>query len=171
MGPPESEPTNLRSRGGEARLSLVSCFGARFAAWVCVVRPPRSFRRARLSSALAAGMVLGCAGGSRPEPPEGSNVGDRCPNDLPDGTDCPSTAPSYRLEVASVIERRCSVCHLPQNTQSTQVFADYADIHAGRRGMLTRIYGCQMPPEGAEPLAPEERGALLKWLVCGAPDN
>ncbi len=120
---------------------------------------------------LAAGIALGCAGGSRPDPPDIPNEGDPCPNDLPGDTGCANAAPSYRLEVASVIEQRCGVCHFPGNTQSTQVFATYDAIHAGRRGMLTRVYGCKMPPEGADPLTPEEREALLKWLVCGAPDN
>jgi len=37
--------------------------------------------------------------------------------------------------------------------------------------VLTRIYGCVMPPASAPPLTPEERQTLLSWFVCGAPEN
>lgn len=95
----------------------------------------------------------------------------RCPSDLPNRDACASAAPSYRGEVAAIIEQRCATCHYPNNLQSGDVFADYEDVYGARQTVLTRVYGCVMPPDGAAPLTPEERRALLQWLVCGAPDN
>jgi hypothetical protein len=122
-------------------------------------------------------VLAGCAGDDRPDPPDfllngaaAIGVG-QCPNDLPESSDCPAASPSYASEVKTVIEQRCAGCHFPGNTQSSKVFADYAGIHAERRGMLTQIYGCAMPPENAVELSLEERRVLLEWFVCGALDN
>jgi hypothetical protein len=122
-------------------------------------------------------VLAACAGGERPDPPDfllngaaAIGVG-QCPNDLPESTDCPAASPSYAGEVEKMIEQRCAGCHFPGNTQSSKVFAEYAGIHAERRGMLSQIYSCAMPPDNAVELSPEERRALLKWFVCGALDN
>jgi len=123
------------------------------------------------------GAVLACAGDDRPDPPDfllngAAAIGmAECPNDLPESTDCPAASPSYAGEVKTMIEQRCAGCHFPGNTQSSKVFADYAGIHAERRGMLSQIYSCAMPPDNAVELSQEERRALLKWFVCGALDN
>jgi hypothetical protein len=93
-----------------------------------------------------------------------------CPNDLPDDSDCASAAPSYSQEVGVVLERYCEVCHLPGNGVSTHVFSNYDEIFATRRTMLTQIYACRMP-EGPRRLTSEDRALLLKWFVCGAPNN
>jgi hypothetical protein len=79
--------------------------------------------------------------------------------------------PSYRLEAAPIIDERCNLCHFPGNAQSEDVFTDHGDIFPQRQTVLTRIYSCVMPPEDAPPLTAAERATLLKWLVCGAPDN
>lgn len=99
------------------------------------------------------------------------NGDDDCPSDLPSDTACASEVPSYEREVASIVERRCATCHYPENTQSQQVFAVHDDLYSSRQTVLTRVYGCVMPPTGAPSLTPEERRALLQWFVCGAPDN
>lgn len=96
---------------------------------------------------------------------------DTCPNDLPSDDRCAQAAPSYATEVAQVIAQRCAACHYPDNPQSSQVFAELEDVQAARTTMLTLVYRCEMPPAAGAALSPEERGALLQWLVCGAPDN
>lgn len=94
-----------------------------------------------------------------------------CPSDLPNRAACPGATPSYRRDVAPILEQRCATCHYPGNTQSGDVFADYDDVYSLRQTVLTRIYGCVMPPDGAPPLTSEQRQILLHWLTCGAPDN
>jgi hypothetical protein len=80
----------------------------------------------------------------------GSDAGG-CPNDLP--ASCPSPPPSYKNQVAAIIESRCVLCHNPQT-------------------MLDQVYHCMMPPlDGGTMLPESERVALLGWLVCNAPDN
>jgi hypothetical protein len=93
-----------------------------------------------------------------------------CPNDLPDDNDCASAAPSYSGHVGVVLEQYCEVCHLPGNGVSTHVFSNYDEIFATRRTMLTQIYACRMPI-GPRRLNAEDRALLLKWFVCGAPNN
>jgi uncharacterized membrane protein len=97
-------------------------------------------------------------------------VGD-CPDDLPTDLDCPAAAPNYSVVVSRIVTERCGGCHFAGNPFSSQVFVDYDGIYAARRTMLTQVYGCNMPPPDAPQLTFEERGALLKWFVCGAPQN
>jgi uncharacterized membrane protein len=115
----------------------------------------------------------GCAGDSQPDPPDmaGAAGDGACPSDLPSDAACASEVPSYAREVAPMIEQRCATCHYRGNTQSEDVFAEYGDVYSSRQTVLTRIYSCVMPPEGAPPLTPEERRAVLQWFVCGAPEN
>jgi uncharacterized membrane protein len=120
---------------------------------------------------LVTAVAAGCAGSDHPDPPPDGALGDDCPNDLPDDAACATASPSYAEQTAVIIEQRCAVCHFAGNTRSSQVFASYADIFDQRRGMLTQIYSCRMPPEGAVQLMSGERSALLQWFVCGAPDN
>jgi hypothetical protein len=114
-----------------------------------------------------------CGGDSQPDPPDtGDAAGSiECPSGLPSNAACAGDAPSYELTVAPIIERRCGGCHFPGNTQSGDVFAEYGDIYPVRQTVLTRLYTCAMPPEGAPSLTPDERRALLQWFVCGAPEN
>jgi uncharacterized membrane protein len=121
--------------------------------------------------ALVTAAAPGCAGSERPDPPPDAALGDDCPNDLPDNAACATRGPSYAEQTAAIIEQRCTICHFAGNTQSTQVFETYAEIFDQRRGMLTQIYSCRMPPEASAQLMSGERSALLQWLVCGAPDN
>jgi len=93
-----------------------------------------------------------------------------CPNDLPDDTDCSTNVPSYSSQVSGVIEQYCNVCHYPGNLQSTRILSDYDHIFASRRTSLSQIYGCRMPI-GPRRLSARNRALLLKWFVCGAPNN
>jgi len=96
---------------------------------------------------------------------------DSCPNDLPTDVDCPAAAPQYSPVVSRIVTERCGGCHYQDNPFSSQVFVDYDGIYAARRSMLTQVYGCNMPPAEAPQLTVQERGALLKWFTCGAPQN
>lgn len=135
---------------------------------------PATFRRAAgwVWMALLTGF-FGCAGDSQPDPPDmaGAAGDGACPSDLPSNTACASELPSYEREVAPIIEQRCATCHFPGNTQSGDVFDEYDDVYSRRQTVLTRVYSCVMPPEGAAPLTSEQRRTLLSWFVCGAPQN
>ena len=78
---------------------------------------------------------------------------------------------TYHETLNPDVSERCGGCHFAGNPFSSQVFVDYADTYAARRTMLTQVYGCNMPPPEAPQLTLEERGALLKWFVCDAPQN
>jgi len=109
---------------------------------------------------------------SQPDPPDtGGSSGRDCPSDLPSRAVCDAGVPSYRLEVAPIIEQRCLGCHFEGNTLSGNVLVEHADVFGQRQTVLTRIYSCVMPPAEAAPLGSDERQVLLEWLVCGAPEN
>jgi hypothetical protein len=127
-----------------------------------------------LRVAVACAALMGCAAllacGSDPDPDD--SAAGTCPSDLPTDADCAAgVAPQYGAVIAGIVEQRCEGCHFPQNPFSSQVFGDYAQLFAARRTALSRVYSCLMPPADAPQLRPEERGALLKWFVCGAPQN
>jgi uncharacterized membrane protein len=116
---------------------------------------------------------FGCAGDSQPDAPHSADASDDsgCPNDLPSNAACATELPSYALEVAPIIEQRCATCHFPGNTQTGVVFDEYDQVFSRRQTVLTRVYSCVMPPEGAASLTVQERRTLLQWFVCGAPEN
>jgi len=73
--------------------------------------------------------------------------------------------------VAPIVEARCLDCHSPGGKAESTPLSEYAQIFAIRTTVLTRVYGCKMPPEGAPELTDDERATLLGWLVCGAKNN
>lgn len=118
-------------------------------------------------------VLLGaCADDAQPDPPDmgGAAGSGECPSGLPSDATCASEVPSYALDVAPIIEQRCAGCHFPGNTRTGRVFASYDDISPVQT-VLTRVYTCAMPPDGAPPLTPDERSTMLQWFVCGAPEN
>jgi len=114
--------------------------------------------------------LLHCGGGGGDGPDSGGDGDGACPNDLPSRDACADGVPSYRLDVAPIIDERCNLCHYPGNPQSGLAFPDYAALYERRQTVQSRIYSCVMPPEQAPSLTPTERGTLLEWLVCGAPE-
>ena len=91
---------------------------------------------------------------------------------MPPDTDCATASPFY-ADVAPIFAARCSVCHYPGGFETKYQFDTYAQIMSNMTNThaLTQIYSCRMPPSCAPNLTAEERATMLKWLVCGAPEN
>jgi uncharacterized membrane protein len=123
----------------------------------------------RLLALSCGALASGCSGadGADANPPAEAS----CPRDLPSDMGCPDAAPSYASVVAPILEQRCQGCHYPQNPFSSVVLNEYERVLAARRTALTLVYSCSMPPAEGMPLLAEERQVLMKWLVCGAPQN
>jgi len=111
---------------------------------------------------LCGGLLLLACGGYVPE---------NCPNDLPAQSTCSAGIPSYQTEVKPVIEAHCLKCHAPGGQEASKDFTTYQNVFTQRGPMLTQFYSCRMPPEGEMRPVDPERAFLLKWLVCGAPNN
>jgi hypothetical protein len=131
-----------------------------------------------LATAIAALVLRTTAGCSSPQPtpadaaPDASADATECPQDLP--ASCPSPPPSYATDVLPVIERRCWMCHSDGGIEDQlHDFSTYDHIFAQKGPILTQVYGCLMPllDGGGTPLTPDERKAMLGWLVCGSPNN
>jgi uncharacterized membrane protein len=109
---------------------------------------------------------LACAGAGDPpgDPPA-------CTAALPTSSDCDAAAPSYATAIAPIVEARCLNCHFAGNHNSSVVLETQSELK-GQRGLVeTQVYRCQMPPSDGGALSTSDRNQLLKWLVCGAPDN
>ena len=92
-----------------------------------------------------------------------------CPNDLPAA--CPTPIPSYKDDVAFVLEVHCNSCHGPGGTAADRPLLSYDDVYRQRSAVLNQIYNCHMPPVPERPLTTEQRAKVLGWLVCKAPNN
>jgi hypothetical protein len=117
---------------------------------------------------------LGCACSGQPMPAAGdasagTDAQPQCPNDLP--ASCPASMPSYQTDIAPLLQNRCVPCHNPSGIESAKPLNSYSAVYGLRSTVLTQVYGCQMPPTGAQPLDAAERQELLTWLVCQAPNN
>jgi uncharacterized membrane protein len=113
-------------------------------------------------------LVLSCSQASPPDDAPAAG----CPGDLPSEADCAGHTPSYAKEVAPVVASRCLDCHFEGNALSGTAFETQAEVSSWRSTMLSRVSRCEMPPsDRAQPLTQSERDLLLRYLVCGAPDN
>jgi uncharacterized membrane protein len=90
---------------------------------------------------------------------------------LPANDDCDTAAPSYATDIAPLVEAHCLSCHFAGNHNSSVVLETQAQLNHQRGLAETQVYRCQMPPSDSEALSTTDRELLLKWLVCGAPDN
>jgi hypothetical protein len=50
-------------------------------------------------------------------------------------------------------------------------FTSYQAVFNSRGLILDQVYHCVMPPAGNPAPDAQERALLLRWLVCGAPNN
>ncbi|GAC1358324.1 MAG: hypothetical protein NVSMB47_11270 [Polyangiales bacterium] len=127
---------------------------------------PRTAPWPPFGGALVALSLLACSHAS-PAPPV--DAGSGCPNDLP--TACPTPPPSYKDDVAGILDAHCNGCHGPGGNAADKPLLTYADAFRLRGPVLNQVYGCVMPPATERPLTPEQRQKLLAWLVCGAPND
>jgi uncharacterized membrane protein len=82
---------------------------------------------------------------------------------------CPSPAPTYSVDVAPIIERRCLQCHAPGGQQAVVPFQTYDQVQARSAGIKVWLGSCLMPPADQPQPTLEERRAVLGWIACGAP--
>jgi hypothetical protein len=79
--------------------------------------------------------------------------------------------PSYKNDVAPIIQARCLKCHSPGGQEAVRDYTTYQGVYFYRQSILTRVHDCTMPPQGESPPDSQERALLFGWLVCGAPNN
>jgi cytochrome c peroxidase len=84
---------------------------------------------------------------------------------------CEGDAPSYRAEIAPMLQGRCLRCHQASAPAERWLLDDRAHVVALAASVAGQVRGCQMPPPESPPLADAERQRLLSWIACGAPDN
>jgi hypothetical protein len=100
----------------------------------------------------------------------GAGDGANCPLDLP--MSCVPSPPSWSNQIQGIIGLRCGACHGDGGIERSRWdFSTYQGVHKTFGAILSQVYGCIMPPSDAAALAPNERLALLEWLVCAAPNN
>lgn len=107
-----------------------------------------------------------CASGNDPRDP-----GRACSTTLPSSDDCATAAPSYANDIAPLVADGCLGCHFTRNPYSSIVLETQSELYDQRQLVETQLYRCTMPPSDGTPLTSTERAKLLKWLVCGAPNN
>ncbi|WP_394844448.1 cytochrome c [Pendulispora brunnea] len=120
-----------------------------------------------LATSLLAAAFLACGSDSSSDP----NPGPSCP-ELPQ--QCAGTPPSYSTEIKSLVEQHCFPCHAPGGTgvgAAGRDFSKYEILQRDKAKALLRVYGCTMPPKEAPQPSADDRATLVKWLVCGAPNN
>jgi hypothetical protein len=119
----------------------------------------------RLSRALIAGTWLlgaGC-GGAR-----SATDATIAPRAQP----CAGAAPSYRSDVAPLLQRYCLGCHAAGgDAGEDHDFSRYRVLHAQSRLLLEELEALAMPPRDQPQPAGEERRLLARWACWGAPDN
>ena len=91
-----------------------------------------------------------------------------------DASSCQSPIPSYSRDVAPVLDRACnSTCHAPG--VGPWPLNQWANVADWGMSIGADIGQCTMPPPdagaGNGDLTDQERGTILNWLVCGAPNN
>ncbi|MEO8875711.1 MAG: hypothetical protein ABI461_09000 [Polyangiaceae bacterium] len=88
--------------------------------------------------------------------------------------DCPSMSPSYKTEIAPLVDRTCNTCHAAGKQASDRDLTTYKNLTKLETTSLVQVEQCLMPPSDAgadASLAPEERTELLQWFLCGSPNN
>jgi hypothetical protein len=122
---------------------------------------------------IGAIFVVACSSDAREgkttEPAKlGADSGSTCGAGLP--SSCPSTPPSFQTDVLPILNAKCNTCHVGGN--GPWPLSDYGSVWDWRSTILTDLENCAMPPADAGAmLTAEEQGALVGWVLCGAPHN
>jgi hypothetical protein len=135
-------------------------------------------------SLIAAGAVVAaCSSAPAQGGGDGGGTGEACVVAIPCDdftgfmtgsacTPCDGGAPSYKTEIAPILEEGCTTCHGPGGVASNNPENTYADIQGGQAGpMLDQVNTCTMPPINGPVFTNAQRVALTAWLRCGAPNN
>lgn len=84
---------------------------------------------------------------------------------------CPNPPPSYKKDVAPVLDAKCNNCH-DGHDGGPWPLGSVEDIQHWRGQVLGDLIHCTMPPADAgAALSPDERAALIGWLACKSPNN
>lgn len=85
---------------------------------------------------------------------------------------CPSTVPSFKTEIAPILDQRCNNCHSPDIDGGPWPLDTQQDVSDWAILIEKDLQECSMPPVGSGFAFPaDERDKVWAWLICGAPDN
>jgi hypothetical protein len=119
----------------------------------------------RLSRALATSAWLLGAGCGGPR-----NVAE--PTNAPQAPPCAGAAPSYRNDVAPLLQHYCLGCHTADgDAGEDHDFSRYPVLHAQRQLLQQELEALAMPPRDQPQPTAQERRLLARWACWGAPDN
>jgi hypothetical protein len=85
--------------------------------------------------------------------------------------DCGDNQPSYSSEVSGIISNYCVPCHRAGGLAPDKPLDSYKRVFALRTTELVRVSSCVMPPACAPQPTADEHATLVRWFVCGAPNN
>jgi hypothetical protein len=131
------------------------------------------------SSASRDGARLDTADAGLSANEDGGDEASACIDEAPDA--CPSPEPSYAGQVQPILQSHCYECHADAGIAASASNVDlgsYDAVYAERGAVLSQLSFCTMPPAvyaatlppPVRP-TPAERGTVLGWLKCRAPDN
>ena len=86
-------------------------------------------------------------------------------------TACPAPPPRYAADVAPILAKSCSPCHLPGGKEQNRLLTSYGEVFPQRGAVLSQLINCKMPPSDGPAVTPEDRAKVVGWLLCGAHDD
>lgn len=84
---------------------------------------------------------------------------------------CPSSPPSYKDDVAPIVEKYCGKCHVEGGESADKPLDTYQGMSALIDLVSSEISGCEMPPADETQPSDAEREKVLAWIVCGGKDD
>ena len=96
-----------------------------------------------------------------------------CPTHDYDMRACPSPMPSFSADVQPIFEAKCTTCHAPGGLRASSPLTTWKQIDGLLSTVVMYVVTCKMPnvAEGGVALTPAERGTMLDWFACMAPNN
>ena len=86
-------------------------------------------------------------------------------------TSCPSTPPSYKTNVAPLVQKYCLNCHIAGGEQSKDPLDTYQTLSHRSDDVKDEVGGCDMPPSDEVQPTAAERETILSWIACGTQNN
>lgn len=84
---------------------------------------------------------------------------------------CPTSAPSYATDVAPVMQKYCTSCHVAGGQEANKPLDTFSAVSQRSGEVQDQIAGCDMPPSGATQPTAAEMQVVLDWIACGAQNN